>query len=113
AALCCDLLGQSRWMRRETWLTSAVDSRALARHRDPPLVAGDVVYFTQPGMPGVECLDLTTGQLRWQYVSPKLARLVGLVHEQPPKEKSKDEKSATERLIVQTGEGLVALDTNT
>ena len=81
AALCCDLLGQSRWLRRETWLTSAVDSRALARHRDPPLVAGDVVYVTQPSMPGVECLDLATGQLRWQYVSPKLSRLVGLVKE--------------------------------
>lgn len=112
AALCCDLLGQPRWMRRETWLTSAVDSRALARHRDPPLIHDDVVYVTQPGMPGVECLDLATGQLRWQFVSPKLARLVGLVAEKPTKEKSKDEKTAPPRLVVQTGEGLVALDSD-
>jgi outer membrane protein assembly factor BamB len=112
AALCCDLLGQPRWLRRETWLTSAVDSRTLARHRDPPLVVGDVVYVTQPGMPGVECLDVATGQLRWQYVSPKLTRLVGLVKETSTKEKS-DEKSAPERLVVQTSEGLVALDSKT
>jgi outer membrane protein assembly factor BamB len=109
AALCCDLLGQPRWLRRETWLATAVDSRALVRHRDPPLVEGDMVFVTQPGMPGVECLDLATGQLRWQFVSPKLTRLVGLFKDDKAKDKSADDKSV-DKLIVQTTEGLVALD---
>ena len=47
----------------------------------PPLVAEERVYATQPGVWGVECMDIESGRLLWRQGDGDLTRLAGMVGE--------------------------------
>jgi len=97
--LCCDLAGRVQWIRRQIFVTppESISHRLdwLHQAHNGPLVDGDRVYATQPGVWGVECLDLHTGHLHWRTALPDLVCLAG---------------SVDDRLIAETTGGLVALD---
>ncbi len=98
--LACDAAGRVQWVRRQIWVPPPVHDYAAARGwfdhvPQPPLVADTRVYATQPGVFGVECLDLETGRLVWRKPLSTLTRVVGL---------------AAGRLVVQTSDGLIGLD---
>ncbi|MBL8830248.1 MAG: PQQ-binding-like beta-propeller repeat protein [Planctomycetaceae bacterium] len=76
----CDLEGNPRWLRRQTWLWGVNDSRSMPVRFDPPLIDEGRAIVTQPGVPSVSCVDIETGQLVWQRVLPdnsKFCRLLG------------------------------------
>lgn len=94
AVLCCDLLGQPRWLRRQTWLPPVDYYGFFRQFRQPPLVSEGRVYLVQPGVLAVEALDMESGRQVWQQSWPELRRVVGLVNQQ---------------IIIETGSGLHAL----
>jgi outer membrane protein assembly factor BamB len=98
AVLCCDLLGQVRWLRRRVWLPQSVDPDWPRQYVEPPLVQEGLVYLSQPGVREVQCLELASGRLRWQRTMPSLRRLVQV---------------SQERLLVEDDTGIVALDAAT
>ena len=98
--LCCDLLGQVRWLRRQTWLPQALDASWADQYRQPPLVVDGLVLVSQPGAGGIECLDLVTGRRRWQRVLPDFRRLIGVDGENLILETS----AGLEGVAVQTGQ---------
>jgi len=61
----------------------------------PPLVKGDWMYVTQPGVRTVDCLAVATGQRCWSVVLPEVTGMVGL---------------AGGLLVIRTEMGLQALD---
>lgn len=98
-AFCCDLLGRMAWARRQIW-TPRPDKGGDAplwrqQLHEPPLVAGSRVYATQPGVWGVECLDLETGRLLWRRGLIDLTGILGCTQR---------------RLVASTLTGLLALD---
>lgn len=96
--LCCDLQGRLRWLRHAVWAPprepGAYYAQCYRQVHDVPLVKDDQLFAFQPGMFGVECLDLETGVLRWQRVLPGIERLVGV---------------SDARLVVATRDELLAL----
>ncbi len=78
--LCCDLLGEIRWIRRLTFVPPDVD-RGLLEDVLPagPVVNGRHVILTAPASPSLECIDVRTGSRVWSHLQPQLRRLVGLV----------------------------------
>ncbi len=92
--LCCDGAGKLRWVRRQEWLTPREDRDWGRQYQQPPLVAGDRLLVTQPGVAAVECLDPESGELLWRVPLPGMHRLTGLVGD---------------RAIVETEEGLLAI----
>ncbi|MBN2473233.1 MAG: PQQ-binding-like beta-propeller repeat protein [Pirellulales bacterium] len=101
-ALCCDLSGAVHWIRRQIWTPPPSEIRHAApwlrQVHHQPLCFEDRVYATQPGVWAVECLELETGQLIWRAALPRLLCTVGRIGN---------------RLIVETTDGLTALDTET
>ena len=97
--VCCDLAGRVQWIRRQIFVTppESLSHRIdwLRQAHNPPLVVGGRVYAAQPGVWGIECLDLDTGALRWRAPLPDLVCLAGQLDD---------------RLIAETTGGLVALD---
>jgi outer membrane protein assembly factor BamB len=98
--LVCDVTGRVRWLRRQTYLPWPKDNHYAASVRavsplDPPILFQNRVYAMQPGGWSLECADFRTGHLIWQQVLPELRRLWGV---------------AAGRLLVATGEQLMALD---
>lgn len=98
--LCCDPAGRVLWLRRQVWTPPA----GLEYHDgkpwlDPvlpaPLVLGAGIVATQPGVWGLECVDLDSGRLRWRRPVGGILRLVG---------------AAAGKLVVQTDDGLLGLD---
>jgi len=97
--LCCEATGQVQWIRRQIWTPPAENySHALhwlrQVHRRPLVVDGQI-YATQPGVWAVECIELQTGRLRWRTPLPELIAPVGRIQQ---------------RLIVETTDGIAALD---
>ena len=91
------------WIRRQLWMPPSSEaffeaSGWYSQIHQPPLVGGGRVFATQPGVWGIQCLDLATGRLVWQRAAGDLVRLVGLVED---------------RLVVETAEGLSAFDAAT
>jgi outer membrane protein assembly factor BamB len=91
------------WIRRQLWMPPPSEgfyeaAAWYAQIHQPPLVAGGRVFATQPGVWGVDCLDLATGRLVWQRSAGELVRLVGLIEE---------------RLVVEAADGLFAVDAAT
>jgi len=78
--VCCDLLGQVRWLRRLTFVPPDID-----RELTDGMLPGDVVswngrvLFASRACPNVQCVDPKTGRVVWSYLQPDLRRLVGLV----------------------------------
>jgi outer membrane protein assembly factor BamB len=97
----CDLRGRIAWLRRQH-VVIPTDPPAgpqwYEQIHDPPLVADDLIYATQPGMWEVECVELETGRLRWRQAVPELICVGGLVQD---------------RLIVETADEVAALDAKT
>lgn len=94
SVLCCDLLGQPRWLRRQTWLPPNDQFGFFRQFRQSPLVADGKVYVIQPGVLAVEAIDIDSGRRVWQQAWPELRRIVGQVNQQ---------------IIIETGSGLHAL----
>lgn len=77
----CDAAGQVRWLRRQPWMPAALDPFPHEQGLPPPLVdtsLGGRVLVTQRGVREVQCLDLETGRLLWQYTDPYLRRVCGV-----------------------------------
>ena len=89
-ALCCDFSGRPLWVRRQLWIPPAQAPTANEQSPNVPLVIGNRLFVTQPGVFAVECLDLDTGRRVWQEAIPDLRRLIGI---------------AGPRLIVETARG--------
>ncbi len=101
--LCCDTAGRVRWVRRQIWTPPPMKEYSVARAwfdhlPEPPLIYEGVVYATQPGVWGLEAMELESGRLRWRTALGNLVRMVGC---------------ARGRVIVHTADGLVALDART
>ena len=61
---------------------------------DAPIIAGDVAFVSQVGVPSVSCIDVRTGRLIWQRVVPDVDRVLGL---------------SSGQLLVQTTSSITAL----
>jgi outer membrane protein assembly factor BamB len=92
--VCADLAGGVRWVRRQLYIPPDEDLSWSGQHFEPPLVDGDRLYLTQPGVRSIECVDADTGRSRWTRTLPDVQRLLGL---------------ADDRLIIEAGEGFLAL----
>ncbi|HVW02250.1 MAG TPA: PQQ-binding-like beta-propeller repeat protein, partial [Planctomycetaceae bacterium] len=79
SVLCCDLLGNALWLRRQAWAPNQAESHPWFLYRQPPVVAGNRVYVVQPGVMSLDCLDLDSGRLHWQRVLPTVRRIAGIV----------------------------------
>src|SRR5262249_51220647 len=88
--LCCDFTGRPLWVRRQIWIPPAQAPAANEQSPGAPLVHGNRLFVTQPGVFAVECLDLDTGRRIWQQPLPDIRRLVGV---------------SGERIIVETARG--------
>lgn len=100
SVLCCDALGNVHWVRRQIWAPPPEGDYAQAQPwfeqcYGPPLIDAGRLYAAQPGTWCLECIDRKTGRLRWRESVLGLTRIVGLAHG---------------RLIVETSDGLLALD---
>ena len=100
--LVCDLEGRVRWLRRQIYAppTRQIPHAAMwLRHAHAAgLVADGRIYATQPGVWAVECIEMETGRLVWRKALPEMIALAGKLDS---------------RLIVETTDGLLALDTRT
>lgn len=101
--LCCDSAGRVRWLRRQVWTPPPMKEYSVARAwfdhlPEPPLVAESKVFATQPGVWGLEAMELESGRLAWRAPLGNLVRMVGV---------------SQGRLVVQTTGGVVALDAKT
>lgn len=94
-AVCVDLTGGVRWVRRQLYLPADEDWLGGAQHHDPPLAHEGRVFLAQPGVRSIECVDVETGRSYWTRVIPDVQRVLGV---------------SGERLIVETSQGFVALD---
>jgi outer membrane protein assembly factor BamB len=78
--VCCDLLGEVRWIRRLTFIPPDIDASLLEEMSDgEPLVRDSHLVITCPNCPSLECVDFRTGQRIWSYLQPDLRKLVGLM----------------------------------
>jgi hypothetical protein len=92
--------GQVHWIRRQAWTPPAGLDYSSGRewfdqHHDRPLMWRGRVYATQPGVWGIECLELESGRVLWRQGEGELTRIAGM---------------AAGRLILATSWGPVALD---
>jgi outer membrane protein assembly factor BamB len=98
ATLRCDTAGHVHWVRKHTLLPPAEEPQWVTQHFDRPLLVGEALYVTAPGLRTLERLAPGTGHLAWRAVLPGVVRNVGL---------------GGPRLVVQTDEGFLALDPDT
>jgi outer membrane protein assembly factor BamB len=105
--ICCELPGRVRWLRRQIFAPPPptpspndlkVALRWYQQMHNPPLLVGDRVYVTQPGVWAVECLNLDNGRLNWRQPLPEITALAGRIED---------------RLVVGTTDGVLALDAQT
>ncbi len=78
AVICCDLSGQVRWARRQTFVPSTVDANSVVEFSNRPLIYDGKLYVAQPGVRSIECLDPSTGRRRWAREDATLYRLCGI-----------------------------------
>jgi hypothetical protein len=101
--LACSPAGRVCWIRRQVWVPPpGLDYQNVRewceQHHEPLHMAGGRVYATQPGVWGIECLELESGRLLWRQGAGNLTRLAG---------------RAGDRLILETSDGPAALDPET
>src|SRR5690606_13800794 len=73
----CDLNGNVRWIRRPVSLPPDEDTSWVRQHFERPLIVGQRVILSQPGVRSLECVDANTGRLAWQQVLPNLETVIG------------------------------------
>ena len=78
---CCDSHGQCVWVRQQSWTPPLLDPMRRIRAWQPPLIHGETVLVSQPGIDGVDCLDRSSGRILWSQMVPGLKRVVGLTGE--------------------------------
>jgi len=93
--LCCDLAGNTRWIRRHVVLPPSEEPSWVTQHFQRSLFADEGLFIAQPGVRAVERLDPRTGRLAWSALLPYVRGILGTVDG---------------RLIVHVDEGLMALD---
>lgn len=86
--------GEVRWIRKAIATPPEEERRWILQTFDRPLVVGERLVVTQPGVRAVECLDPATGALHWRTVLPSLVGMVG---------------RAGDLLVARTEEGLLGL----
>lgn len=96
--LCCDLAGNTRWIRRHVVLPPSEEPGWVTQYFQRSLADDDGLFVAQPGVRAVERLDPRTGRLVWSRLLPSVQGILG---------------KAGNRLIVRDGEGLMALDSDT
>jgi outer membrane protein assembly factor BamB len=96
--LCADFTGRPLWIRRQMWIPAAQAPAGNEQSTGVPLVLGNRVFVSQPGVFAIECLDLETGRRIWQEPLPGIRRLIGI---------------AGERLVIETSGGWQAHATGT
>lgn len=96
--VCCDALGRPQWLRQQPWMPDEIDRQRPLQSVQPPRLADGRVYVAQPGVKAIICLELETGRQFWNRPLPNVRRLLGLLDG---------------RLVVQTDDGLLALDAET
>jgi outer membrane protein assembly factor BamB len=99
AVLCCTAHGEPIWLRQQPWLPVATNGWWWYQAQSPPVVHGEKVYVVQPGVEAVTALDAAMGTIRWRKHVPLVRRMVGIAG-----------KGDAARLVVETGEGVVAVD---
>ncbi len=91
---CFDSAGEVHWLRRHTWLPRAIDELSEDFRVFAPVVRGDRIVVSLPGVRTVSCLQLATGRRIWER---PLADLRGAV------------TVSGSRVLVDTAAGLTAL----
>ncbi|MBM84273.1 MAG: hypothetical protein CMJ78_27270 [Planctomycetaceae bacterium] len=76
--ICFNPLGQTLWLRRQSWIPSRYDARQFEQYYQAPSISANRVFVTQPGMRAIECLDLLTGRVLWTKATPKIQRLLNV-----------------------------------
>lgn len=76
--VCCDFTGKPLWVRRQMWIPSMQAPAANEQSAGIPLVLGNRLFVSQPGVFAAECLDLDTGRRIWQQPLPDIRRLIGV-----------------------------------
>ena len=79
---CCDAYGQCVWVRQQFWTPTVFDTMRRIRAWQPPLIHDEVVFVSQPGIDGVDCLERLSGRILWSRMLPGLKRIVGLAEDQ-------------------------------
>lgn len=80
-ALCCDFTGKPLWVRRQIWIPPTQAPAGNEQSAGAPLVVGNRLFVSQPGVFAVECLDLDTGRRVWQQPVYDIRRLIGVTGE--------------------------------
>ena len=105
---CFDGAGEVQWLRRHTWLPKMIDELSedfraftpvvlndgMPGSSGKPLVSGDRIVVSLPGVRAVSCLNLATGRLIWECPISDLRGAVTV---------------SGSRLLVETTTGLTAL----
>lgn len=70
--------GDIRWIRKHLTLPAEDDPRWILQLHEQPLVAGERIYVSQPGVRIIQCLDAATGHSHWEAVLPEVVGIAGL-----------------------------------
>jgi len=73
-----DFGGRVHWIRKQLVVPAEAYEEKTPRMLQPPLICRRDVIVAQPGVGSVECIDETSGQLRWQLTVPDLESLRGV-----------------------------------
>ncbi len=94
--ICCDLFGNTRWIRKLSYVPPEVDPILLdVQQLDDIVVSGEYVFLNSAGSPHVVCVESATGHEVWSRFAPTLRRVVGQIDD---------------RLIIVEGDKIAALD---
>ena len=63
---CFDSAGEVHWLRRHVWIPKAIDELSEDFRVFAPIVLGDRIILSLPGVRTVSCLQLTTGRRIWE-----------------------------------------------
>ncbi len=97
--VCCDLFGNTRWLRRLSFVPPEVESELFDDQAlDEMVVVGNRVILNAPGSAHVCCIDAASGEEFWSHLAPDLHRVVG---------------NAGGRLVICAGNRIEALDVKT
>jgi outer membrane protein assembly factor BamB len=94
----CDASGNLQWVRRQVVLPADEDPRWILQLYQVPLLDLSRLYVAQPGVRGIDCLDVHSGARFWTSVIPDLVGVLGV---------------AEDKLLLRTETDIRALDKTT
>lgn len=95
---CFNSQGETSWVRRHLIMLKSVDELYDDQRVSVPLITGDKVIVSAPGVRVVSCLELGSGRIAWQTPVTRLRGIIGL---------------SGSRLLIDTDSSLTALDKET